>query len=180
MAETVGLNGFIDPLNTAQYALDCGDATETLMIGFNSFTGPRVVRDVLDYFPGGNTGSWVRSVPAGRVVCEPITIAKAIVPIDQLDNLRAWFNQVVAPGSGKGFQSYNFRRPVKIMAKDNAGVVQRTITLFNAWPVAMKALPDFDGNSPAIVVEELEIRWEGWDLGGVIGAPTLPTPIPLG
>jgi len=96
------------------------------------------------------------------------TVKKAIVPIDQLDNLRKWWEQV-CDAKAKGVQARSFRRSCKMYALDNQGVVQKTVTLVNCWPTRFKPLSDGEGVNPAIAECELEIVCEGLITDGALG-----------
>lgn len=177
MVEIQGLDGFLDPIDSCSYTLDCGDVTETLMIGFTRFTMPRASREVFDYFSGGNMGSIVRKIPGAKVTHEPIEIEKALVPIDQLDNLKGWWDSVCNIDY-KGLMARTYRRTCKFYLKDNTGTVQRTITIFNAFPSEFVPGSDGDGGTSSASVERLTIQFEGFKVGGALGI-SLPFSNPL-
>ena len=168
MVQITGSDGALEPIPQSNFALEAGSLDEALLFGFMTFTPPKMSSAIIEYHPGSGQGPMVRKVKGGTISCDAMTITKAIVPADQLDNMYAWFEQCNDPARGY-VASRSYRRTLTLHQYDNTGAEVATWTIFNAWISAFK-LGDLDGaRGDTAAVEEITIECEGFKKGGPAG-----------
>jgi phage tail-like protein len=155
-------------------------------MGFMAVSGLSVNNEVIPYREGGNNTT-TKKMPGqsdfGPIVC---TRGLASTPASTsgstqnagTNEIYEWFTQIFAVGAGGGFgqNQTNFRVGVTIdvlghpftvsgfaVGVDQPPMIKARFQVYNAWPMGY-ALSDLEAGGNAVLVENLTLAHEGWNL----------------
>lgn len=162
-----------DPLRNFKFLVrihhSIGGAPSFLQLGFMSVSGLNVSTEVIPYREGGNNTT-TRKMP-GQSNFSDITLTNGVL----LNGHQQWywFRQIFFVNQGRGLASpgQDFRVPVDIHVLDhpaNVNNIANTPTkmlfqVYKAWPSGL-AYSDLDAGGNAILVQQMTLAHEGWDI----------------
>jgi phage tail-like protein len=158
-----------DPLRNFKFQVDIHDPTGKipLSMGFMSVSGLNITTEVIPYRQGGHNTT-TQKMP-GQSDFAPITLAKGLAVGD--DAMMSWMRQLftVMQGTGTGKPGGQFRSTMDIKILDHPVTsttnvpVKAIFRVYNAWPTAV-AFSDLDAGANAIVVNQMTLAHEGWEM----------------
>lgn len=176
-----------DPLRNFKFHVNINHATRggggrnLIELGFMSLTGLSSTTESIPYRQGGyNTTT--QKMP-GQTDFPPITLARGVIKDtpQSWDWMREIFSVINGVGTGFGNPGANFRSNIEIKVMDHpvtsgAGVpVKLRVKVYNAWPTSF-ALSDLDAGGNAIMVEQLVLAHEGFEVTWGGAAPAAEAP----
>lgn len=134
-------------------------------MGFMSVSGLNVTTEVIPYRQGGyNTTT--QKMP-GQSDFSPITLSKGLMVGDS--QMMAWMKQLfTVMQGGTGTAGNDFRATVDIQVLDHPvtsgpSPIKAWFQVYNAWPTAL-AFSDLDAGANAIVIQQMTLAHEGFDM----------------
>jgi len=158
-----------DPLRNFKFHVDIHDGTGKipLNMGFMSVSGLNITTEVIPYRQGGHNTT-TQKMP-GQSDFAPLTLSKGLAVGDAgpMDWMRELFT--VMQGTGTGKPGHQFRHTIDIKVLDHPVTsttnvpVKAIFRVYNAWPTAI-AFSDLDAGANAIVVQQMTLAHEGWEM----------------
>jgi phage tail-like protein len=142
----------------------------TPLLGFMSVSGLNITTEVIPYREGG-MNTTTQKMP-GQSDFAPITLSKGLLIGDA--QLMNWMKTLftVQQGQGTGIPGQDFRATVTISVGDHPVTsttnvpIKLQYTVYNAWPTAI-AFSDLDAGANAIIVEQMTLAHEGFDVATI-------------
>lgn len=155
-----------DPLRNFRFHVDIGRYGSG-KLGFMSVSGLSVNTEVIPYRQGGHNTT-TQKMP-GQSDFSPITLSQGLAVGDT--DFISWVKEIftVQQGSTQGSPNADFRTTVDIMVLQHpyTGTAQIPVSaafrVYNAWPSAL-AFSDLDAGANAIVIQQMTLAHEGWDV----------------
>ena len=140
-------------------------------LGFTTVSGLNVETETMAYREGG-MNTTTQKMP-GQTNFSPLTLSRGMMPgfNDSALWLKEIFDVIQGAGTGDlvGNGSTNFRADIDIYllahpyTKSNKVPVKAAWKVYNAWPASL-AYGDLDAGGNSIVMEQMVLQHEGWDV----------------
>jgi phage tail-like protein len=113
-------------------------------------------------FRAGNALSAVSEMLPGRVTYDPITMENGLTNDKAFHGwAEALIRNEFVPGDRQKEPLFRKTVQIKVLDLDNRSEV-RIYTLFNAWVSKYTAMSDLVGDANDVIIESIEIQYEGW------------------
>jgi len=119
---------------------------------FNTVTVPEISVENVEYNEGMRTNRYKQP---GLPTYSDCTMTRGVVKTDS-----KMFEWIKAMLDGK-----SYRADITINHHDRAGVIQRSYTIFDAFPTRCKLAGDMDATSSEISIQEMDVAYESISLG---------------
>jgi phage tail-like protein len=147
-------------------------------MGFLAVSGLNIATELIPYREGG-MNTTTQKLP-GQSDFTPVTLTRGLV-LGPQQAIWQWKQRLFAvmQGTGTGAPGADFRAMIEIAVRDHPVTtmtvsetpVKARFRLFNAWPTAV-AFSDLDAGANAIIIQQMTLAYEGFD---VAVAPSIGT-----
>lgn len=185
-----------DPLRNFRFRVSINnpDIPNIVNLGFMALSGLSVNHEVIPYREGGNNTT-TRKMPGqsdfGPITCTrgmmsaPLATGGASTLAAGRNEIYTWFTEIFSVNVGAGFGNgiRNFRVGVTIDVMEHpitqgnsaAGVdqippIKARFQVYNAWPMGL-SYSDLEAGGNAVIIENLTLAHEGWQLLTATTAP---------
>ena len=129
------------------------------VMGLTKVSSLKRITEVVEHREGGDSSIVRKS--KGKTTFESIKLERGITHDLEFEK---WANEVWNYNSiGSTEEMRDYRKDVVIEICDEQEKVIARYTIYRCWISEYQALPDFDANSNAVVIENIILQNEGWE-----------------